>query len=133
MKSKLTVVVLALLLVGGIATAAVALTSSGDDADNATHSRTHGEKHDKAKADKRKHDGAKHDKQDARADKPWKKYWRSLPPAQRADLMARLAQEHADGMKRWATCVKSAGEDRSARATCERPLPPGLAKKRNAR
>lgn len=63
--------------------------------------------------------------------KEWKQRWRGLSEEQRADLMADLAREHAAGMRRWAECVADAG-DRAARADCERPLPPGQAKKRPA-
>lgn len=60
--------------------------------------------------------------------KQWKQRWRGLDGEQRADLMADLAREHARGMRRWADCVKAA-DDGAQRADCERPLPPGLAKK----
>jgi hypothetical protein len=49
--------------------------------------------------------------------------WKKLTPAQKAKRMAELARVHADGMERWADCVAA------GRADCERPLPPGLAKR----
>jgi len=49
--------------------------------------------------------------------------WHDLTPKQRAGKMARLAQRHATAMRKWAACV------RAGRTDCERPLPPGLAKR----
>ena len=49
--------------------------------------------------------------------------WHDLTPTQRAQKMARLAQRHATAMRKWAGCV------RAGRTDCERPLPPGLAKR----
>jgi hypothetical protein len=49
--------------------------------------------------------------------------WKRLTPAQKAKRMAELARVHADGMERWADCVAA------GRTDCERPLPPGLAKR----
>ena len=49
--------------------------------------------------------------------------WKKLTPAQKAKRMAELAREHADGMERWADCVAA------GRTGCERPVPPGLAKR----
>ena len=49
--------------------------------------------------------------------------WKKLTPAGKAKRMATLSQRHADGMKRWAACVAA------GRTDCERPLPPGLAKR----
>jgi hypothetical protein len=48
---------------------------------------------------------------------------RGDPPAQ-ARRMQRLARRHAAGMRAWAACT-AAGRD-----GCEKPLPPGLAKRR---
>jgi hypothetical protein len=53
----------------------------------------------------------------------WKDAWRDLSPAQRSDLMEKLAREHADGMKAFGACVEA------ARSECEKPLPPGHAKR----
>jgi len=44
--------------------------------------------------------------------------------AQHAQRMARLAEKHAVAMRRWADCLQA------GRSDCERPLPPGLAKRR---
>ena len=49
--------------------------------------------------------------------------WKQLSPAARADLMTELVKEHEQGMKRFAACQEAGGDD------CEKPLPPGLAKK----
>jgi len=50
--------------------------------------------------------------------------WKGLTPAQRADLMRRLSRDHADGMKAFGDCVQA------GRSDCEKPLPPGHAKRR---
>jgi hypothetical protein len=63
------------------------------------------------------------------SDKSWKEAWHQLTPAQRQDKMAALIQTHEQGMRQWADCVAAAGSDPSTRATCVKPLPPGLAKK----
>ena len=44
--------------------------------------------------------------------------------------MADLVKAHEQGMKKWADCVAAAGTDTTKRGKCEKPLPPGLAKKR---
>jgi hypothetical protein len=49
--------------------------------------------------------------------------WKQLGPAQREVLMARLTREHSDGMKAYGACRDD------GRADCEKPLPPGLAKR----
>ena len=59
----------------------------------------------------------------------WKDDWRALTPAQKAQTMASLARAHEDGMRNWTRCVRAAGADAEERAACEKPLPPGLAKK----
>ena len=61
----------------------------------------------------------------------WQDDWRALSPAQKGRKMAALAREHEDGMRSWARCVRAAGTDTDRRRTCEKPLPPGLAKKRS--
>lgn len=63
------------------------------------------------------------------ADADWKEAWRKLTPAQRERTMTDLAKAHAEGMQKWAACVSAAGDDREQRAACEKPLPPGLAKR----
>jgi len=87
-----------------------------DDEDERAEDRGHGPPpwaHGLAKL-KMKHHGP------AKAAKPWK----ALSPDQRHDLMERLSREHAAGMKAFATCVKAGRDD------CEKPLPPGQAKRR---
>jgi hypothetical protein len=59
----------------------------------------------------------------------WKDAWRKLTPAQRARKMATLAKTHTEGMRKWADCITAAGNDPAKRAACEKPLPPGLAKR----
>ena len=51
------------------------------------------------------------------------KAWKELSPAQRSDLMKRLTTQHAQGMKAFGECVQA------GRSDCEKPLPPGLAKR----
>lgn len=63
------------------------------------------------------------------ADADWKEAWRKLTPAQRERTMTDLAKAHAEGMQEWAECVSAAGDDHAQRAACEKPLPPGLAKR----
>lgn len=59
----------------------------------------------------------------------WKEAWRQLTAAQRARKMTVLADAHAAGMRTWKRCVDAAADDETKRAACEKPLPPGLAKK----
>jgi hypothetical protein len=59
----------------------------------------------------------------------WKEAWKKLTPAQKQKKMAALVKAHEQGMLKWAGCVAAAGNDASKRATCLKPLPPGLAKK----
>jgi hypothetical protein len=63
------------------------------------------------------------------ADHAWKEAWTELTPAQKRERMAGLVRAHEQGMARWADCVAAAKNDPSERASCEKPLPPGLAKK----
>lgn len=58
-----------------------------------------------------------------------KEAWRKLTPAQRREKMAVLIKAHDRGMAKWAGCVAAGGDDAAKRATCAKPLPPGLAKK----
>lgn len=118
-------------MVGTMSTAAFAMGSADDDKGTS--------KVDKAeKGDHGQHlgrpdwaHGGKADKRHANKgpDAAWKEAWRKLTPEQRAAKMAELAQKHADGMKKFAACVKDAAGDKAALGKCERPLPPGLAKK----
>lgn len=57
----------------------------------------------------------------------WQDAWRRMTPAQRESTMRRLAREHSDGMREWRQCVDGGAQD------CEKPLPPGLAKKQLTR
>jgi hypothetical protein len=59
----------------------------------------------------------------------WKERWRALTPVQKTRKMRRLARAHEDGMREWARCVRDAGNAVDRRRDCEKPLPPGLAKK----
>ena len=65
-----------------------------------------------------------------RADKAWKDAWHAMTPAQREARMTALARAHRQGMRQWAECVAAAGDDATQRSACEKPLPPGLAKRR---
>ena len=68
--------------------------------------------------------GGGHDKDDRRqGHKAWHDAWKAMTPKQREQMMERLAAEHEDGMRDWVRCVADGGDD------CERPLPPGQAKK----
>lgn len=60
--------------------------------------------------------------------KPWHRRWGGLSEEERDDIMADLARKHAAGMRLWSDCVKES-DDRTDRTGCERPLPPGQAKK----
>lgn len=61
----------------------------------------------------------------------WKDEWRSFSPAQKARRMTSLARAHERGMRDWSRCVRDAGSDQEERRACEKPLPPGLAKKQS--
>lgn len=139
MRRDLSALLIALLLVAVVSATAVAVDNAGGSNPS---SDTHGSARNAhpgpppwahAGKDGRKHEKADEDEKSDKADKAdkqaWKKYWHDLTPAQRAAKMAELAQAHADGMKKFAACVKAAGDDQARRAACARPLPPGLAKK----
>lgn len=66
-----------------------------------------------------------------KTDKSWKDDWRALTPAQKARKMEVLSRAHDQGMLEWTRCVRSAGTDGAKRRDCEKPLPPGLAKKQS--
>ena len=53
----------------------------------------------------------------------WREVWKGLTATQREETMSRLAQQHTSGMRAWKECVSDGRDD------CEKPLPPGLAKK----
>lgn len=72
---------------------------------------------------------AAHGREGAKADQAWKDRWRALSPAQKARKMEELARAHEEGMRTWTRCVRAAGADTAKRNACEKPLPPGLAKK----
>ena len=63
-----------------------------------------------------------HDKSGAKA-KGKNDAWKRLSPQARADLMPKLVEQHQQGMKKFAACKEA------VRDGCEKPLPPGLAKK----
>ena len=68
--------------------------------------------------------GSPKDREERRAShRAWHDAWKGMTPRQRDRTMARLAEEHAQGMRAWARCVADDGDD------CEKPMPPGLAKK----
>ena len=51
------------------------------------------------------------------------KAWQELTPEERSKVMRELAREHRKDMLAWGACVAAAKDD------CERPMPPGLAKR----
>jgi hypothetical protein len=57
----------------------------------------------------------------------WHAAWKAMSPRERERTMTRLAEEHAAGMRAWAACVADGRDD------CEKPLPPGLAKRQSGR
>ena len=59
----------------------------------------------------------------------WKEAWSGLTPEQREQKMTALIKAHTEGMAKWQKCAAAAGEDREQRSKCEKPLPPGLAKR----
>lgn len=81
----------------------------------------HGRKHRDGAADK-------HGK--GKPDHSWKAGWKAMTPAERQARMDELAKEHADGMRAFEKCVADARKDAARRAACEKPLPPGQAKRR---
>jgi hypothetical protein len=112
---------LALLLLGGSFTG-VALAHQSSHQDPVAHSVHHGppawaHAHSKAASAR------------AKGSKDWKGAWHAMTEAQRTARMETLSKAHAEGMRAWARCVEAAGEDRAGRSSCEKPLPPGLAKK----
>jgi hypothetical protein len=50
--------------------------------------------------------------------------WKRLSPAEREELMMRLAEEHRAGVQTYHACRHEGRDD------CSKPLPPGLAKRR---
>ena len=129
--------VAAALLVAGWVAAATQASPSGDEegaqpvgsSAAALRSRPRGQKDDKpvppawAQAHKQ-HSTGDH------ADKSWKDAWHAMTPAQREERMTELARTHRQGMRQWAECVAAADGDKTKRSACEKPLPPGLAKRR---
>lgn len=77
------------------------------------------------------HSHAHHDHDHGRAGDhdAWKDAWKALTPAERRDRMAGLVDAHRMGMKHFGACMRAADGDRAARAACDKPMPPGLAKK----
>jgi hypothetical protein len=125
-------IAVAVLLVAGLPALAVTLASRDGDDSSQDHRPGDGHGLGKGQGNGQGHGLGKHlDKKDRKALKGWMEEqrgpgsaWKSLTPAQKAKKMAELSREHADAMKKWADCV-AAGQDE-----CERPLPPGLAKRR---
>lgn len=127
------------LLVAGLPTLAVALAAGDEPGSGAARHGQGWAKHfDKHPGNKAGHDkrsdkaaerGERHRDRPSwahRQDKPHGPgaAWKALTPAQKAKKMAELSREHARGMQKWADCVAAGRDD------CERPLPPGLAKRR---
>ena len=107
-------------------------SKESNDSDDAKNSASHGRKHadDKGAKGKAERDDMgngppswAHSKK-GKPDKAAREEWRELTPAQRRALIDELISEHAEGMKEWRECVLDERDD------CERPFPPGLAKRR---
>ena len=75
------------------------------------------------------HVGGERGAQRGKGTQSWKDDWRALTPAQKAQKMAVVTRAHRQGMRKWSRCVGAAGSDSAKRRACEKPLPPGLAKK----
>ena len=69
-----------------------------------------------------------HGDHDKAAKQQWKDAWRALSPTERKQRMRSLAAEHEAGMKEFSACVKAA---KGQRGDCEKPIPPGQAKKQS--
>ena len=95
----------------------------GSDDESAKSSAEEAEKHDKTYSGHGPPSWAQQAHADKAKDKAWKDAWKELSPARKADLMKKLAHEHAEGMKAFSYCVEA------GRSDCERPLPPGHAKR----
>ena len=67
--------------------------------------------------------GDQDDKKDRKDKQDKNESWKQLAPVERHELMAGLVREHKGGMADFQTCKRAGGTD------CEKPLPPGLAKK----
>ncbi len=108
MKSRPTVLASAALLAVTLSVSALNLASGSDDqsGDPPSWSNAGGGGQD----DKQ----AKPDKQDG---------WKKLAPTERHELMSGPVREHKTGMADFQACKRAGGTD------CEKPLPPGQAKK----
>ncbi|MGH3360820.1 MAG: hypothetical protein ACRDOM_00045 [Nocardioides sp.] len=131
----------ALLVMGAASTAAVVLVSSADEPRTPASSAEPGKHAEKAQA-KPKDEKSRglgpppwaqaHKSKESREQRAdWKAAWQALTPAQREARMRTLARAHANGMEKWGDCVAAAGADKAKRAACEKPLPPGQAKRRS--
>jgi hypothetical protein len=118
--------VAAALLVGGVVAAATQASRASDDGATrpAASSAEAADPPGWARAHKN------HAARPGHADKAWKEAWHAMTPAQRERRMTELGRAHRQGMRQWAECVAAAGDDKAQRSECEKPLPPGLAKKR---
>lgn len=119
--------VAAVMLVGGVVAAATQASRTGDD-ESSKPAAASAEAVDPpgwARAHKHHSTGSP-----GHSDKAWKEAWHAMTPAQREQRMTELARAHRLGMRQWAECVAAARGDAAERSACEKPLPPGLAKKR---
>jgi hypothetical protein len=118
--------VAAVLLVGGVVAAATQASRTSDD--EATQpAATSAEAADPpawARAHKHHATGPP-----GHPDKAWKESWHAMTPAQREQRMTELTRTHRQGMRQWQECVAAARDNAAERKACEKPLPPGLAKK----
>jgi hypothetical protein len=116
-KGRLTAVASAALLAVSLSVPALDLAFGSDDekSDPPAWSNAGGggreDKADKQSKEAKQDKQAKHDA------------WKALAPAEKRELMSGLVREHKAGMADFQECRKASGTD------CEKPLPPGLAKK----
>lgn len=127
-----TTVPAAVVAVAATAVVAVVDDTAGPDPAGARTVQADDERSTQDRGDERRHGpppwvrgGDARGKADGKADGKagWKAGWKALTPRQRERRMTRLAQQHADGVRAWSRCVVREGDD------CDKPLPPGHAKR----
>lgn len=112
-------------------------SKESDDSDDTRNTASNSRKHQDGKHSDNRGGRVKADREDmgngppswahskkGKPDKAAREEWRELTPGQRRALIDELIREHAEGMKEWRECVLDERDD------CERPFPPGLAKRR---
>jgi hypothetical protein len=125
-RTRLTALTSALLLAAAIAVPAFRLALTSDETASATVSVPTSADDEQAEGDD-EGDGppswANAGGQGKSAKAAGKQAWKRLTKAERHDLMTRLVREHKAGMKAFEACAEAGRDD------CEKPLPPGQAKK----